>query len=197
MVLLLGAEALTIVGSWLCSVMMPELDITSLLSESGIRWFIGHFSDMMSCKLLVDILLMSMAYGMVRESGVVPALRSLFRGGGKEGYTERIAIHIAVLVAILMVIVICMMTFLPQAILLSATGHIADSSLMSGLIPILSFILILSSGTYAMVSMRFQSTESLLKAMSNGIHTIAPFLVLYILIAQLYFSIVYVMPDLI
>ena len=59
---LLCAEALLIILSWILSTTMTE-GIRSLLSSEGIRWFFGNFSNIIASPLLAWLLLVPSSFG--------------------------------------------------------------------------------------------------------------------------------------
>ena len=59
-ILLLIAQVLLVLVSWLLSASMTE-GVHSLLSSEGIRWFVGQYVNMLASPLLVWLLLLSMA----------------------------------------------------------------------------------------------------------------------------------------
>jgi len=65
------AEVALILFSWIWSAAFPNDQVRSLLSSEGLRWFFGHFSEILATPLMVNILLMGMAYGCLRRCGVL------------------------------------------------------------------------------------------------------------------------------
>ena len=58
---LLVMQLLLMLGSWFYSAAFPMSGVRSLLSGEGMRWLLGHFSDIMATPVLVGLLLLSMA----------------------------------------------------------------------------------------------------------------------------------------
>ena len=85
-----------------------------------------------------------------------------------------------------------MLTFLPHAILLSATGHLFPSAFSRSLVPIIAFGICVLSITYGVVSGRLKSLSSVIHSLSYGIEKGAVLLVLYILLIQFYESLRFV-----
>ena len=56
MLLLLVAQGLVILGSWLITAILPSLQLRSLLSSEGIRWFFGQFSYNLASPIIVWML---------------------------------------------------------------------------------------------------------------------------------------------
>lgn len=115
---LLVSHAVLIILSWLLSAMGQE-DVRSLLSSEGIRWFVGSFSAMTASPLLVWLLLLLSAAGCVRQSGVA----SLWGQHRSLTYRERIAFRVALFFLVGYVVIVGLLTLVPHAILLSATGQ--------------------------------------------------------------------------
>ena len=59
------AQLLLILISWVWSAALPLSGVRSMLSNEGIRWFLGHFAELMASPVLIWILLGAMAYGAV------------------------------------------------------------------------------------------------------------------------------------
>lgn len=193
------------VGSWMASVLATDGSVRSLLTAEGIRWFIGDFSNMLSTPLLLDIIMVGMAVGVVRASGIGGILRQAIKkryrstafssGITQKGYSEVIALQLSIVMALLMICVVILLSVLPHAILLSATGTILNSSLASGFIPMLCFIAIASSATFGYASRHFHGFLDVFRAMENGVGLAAPFILFYIFTTQLYVLIMYVIEG--
>ena len=116
---LLVAEGVLVIVSWLLSALRLE-GVRSMLSSEGIRWFVGGFSDIVASPLLAWLLLMLIACGSIQQSGVIPLLGSK----GKISFRDRLALRVASVFVLLYAIVICMLTIMPHAILLSVKGSL-------------------------------------------------------------------------
>ena len=66
-VVLLLCEVLLILLSWTLSATMTD-GVRSLLSEEGVRWLFGSYTDMLQSQWLVWLLLLSMAAGCLWRS---------------------------------------------------------------------------------------------------------------------------------
>ena len=77
MLLLLVAQGLVILGSWLITAILPSLQLRSLLSSEGIRWFFGQFSYNLASPIMVWILVATMGYGCITTSGLLHLKRPL------------------------------------------------------------------------------------------------------------------------
>ena len=67
--LLVVAELILVLTSWLLSATMTE-GVRSLLSDVGIRWFLGSLTTFIATPWLVRLLLLAMAGGCFWQSGV-------------------------------------------------------------------------------------------------------------------------------
>lgn len=179
---LLCAEALLIILSWILSTTMTE-GVRSLLSSEGIRWFFGSFTGIIASPLLVWLLLALIAIGSVQKSGLT---------AWKRHYRDRLALRVATVSLLIYLSLIALLTFLPHAILLSATGNLFPSAFSRSLVPIIAFGICVLSITYGVVSGRLKSLSSVIHSLSYGIEKGAVLLVLYILLIQFYESLRFV-----
>ena len=92
------AQLLLMLGSWLWSAALPLSGVRSMLSGEGIRWFLGHFAEIVGSPVLVWLLLLAMAYGAVARS----------RG-------------VSVVFLVIYVGIVLLLTVVPHAVLLSAS----------------------------------------------------------------------------
>lgn len=199
---LLLSQVIVIIGSWIASVLVADGSIHSLLTAEGVRWFIGDFSRMLSTPVLFNILIVGMAVGVIRESHILTVMLHYLRsrrradaitpGITQKGYSELIALQLSIATALVMVVVIILLSCLPHAILLSATGTVLNSSLFSGLIPMLCFVAISSATLFGYASRHFQGFLAVFRAMEHGVTLSAPFILFYIFALQLYILIMYV-----
>lgn len=183
--------------SWLLSAWLPGSGVRSLLGSEGVRWFLGRYADMLASPLLVWLLLLSMSAGCLRRCGLLPALRSLFRGrvgGGVRPlhYRERVALRFALAVAVGFVAVMSVLAFAPHAVLLSATGSLFPSPLSASLIPATAFCVILMSVVYGLVADRYRGITDVCESLAVGIASASPLFLYYILLIQLYYSVAFV-----
>ena len=179
---LLCAEALLIILSWILSTTMTE-GIRSLLSSEGIRWFFGSFTSVIASPMLVWLLLALIAIGSLQKSGLTTWQRN---------YRDRLALRVATVSLLIYLGLIALLTFPPHAILLSATGNLFPSAFSRSLVPIIAFGICVLSITYGVVSGRLKSLSSVIHSLSYGIEKGAVLLVLYILLIQFYESLRFV-----
>ena len=181
----MSCQVLLMPVSWLLSAAFPDSGIRSMLSGEGLRWFMGGYAHIMATPQLVWLLLMSMAAGCLRLSGLC-ARRASFREGR--------ALMITLVVLLVCMGVIVLMAFIPHAVLLSATGRLWPSPFSAAQIPMLAFIVMVLSAVYGMVSGRFSSLAEVYDALLDGLRSGAPLLLFYVLSLQLILSVCYVFP---
>ena len=184
---LLVAESVLIIVSWLLSAMRLE-GVRSMLSSEGIRWFVGGFSDIVASPLLAWLLLALIAVGSVVQSGVV----ALFRNKGLQSFRDKLAVRVACVFLALYTLVVCLLAFVPHAILLSVKGSLFPSAFSRSLVPIVCFGVTLFSVVYGMMSGHKKTGEDIIDILSYGIRQGASLIVVYILAIQLYASLRFV-----
>lgn len=182
--------------SWLLSAAMPEMSVHSLLSSEGIRWFMSHFTEHIATPVLVWMLLLSIAYGAIRESGLLQTLASFLTTKSSQrpsiNYRQKFALRLVLLELILFTILMILLTAVPHAVLLSLTGSLFPGSFSQSLVPVLAFLLTVMGISYGTMSGVQRSSAEVLASLSKGIAAAAPLYIIYILGAQLYYSILYV-----
>jgi len=184
---LLAAESVLVIVSWLLSAMRLE-GVRSMLSSEGIRWFVGGFSDIITSPLLAWLLLVLIAGGSLQQSGVY----ALFRGKGQKSFRDVLAFRVACVFLALYAIVICLLTLMPHAILLSVKGSLFPSAFSRSILPIVCFGITLFSVVYGMMSGHKKTGEDVIDILSYGIRQGASLIIVYILAIQLYASLRFV-----
>lgn len=182
---LIVCEIILMLISWLLTATMTD-GVASLLSAEGIRFLLGNFSQNVSTPQLVWILLLSMAYGSVRQSGLYSSMRS------DNIYRKGLALKLTFAVGIVLLVVLLFLTVQPHAVLLSSTGRLWPSPFSRALVPVLSGYVIILAVIYGTVTRRFTTFESFFSTLSYGIRCAAPLFFLYLLAAQLYSSFCFV-----
>ena len=187
--ILLIAELTLILLSWILSAAGME-GVRSLLSGEGVRWFVGDFARMVASPLLAWLLLSMMAVGSFLRSG----LTSLWQEDRSRmmSYRDRTAFRVSLVLLVVYVAAILLLTVVPHAVLLSASGSLFPSPFSRSIIPIVAFGLALVSIAFGMMSGRIQLLSDILDALSYGIRRYAPLLVLYIFCIMLYQSLRFV-----
>lgn len=176
------AELLLVILSWLLSA--TRLDgVRSLISSEGIRWFVGEFTYTLASPLLVWLLLVLVALGCLQRSGLMSRGR---------GYRDRVALRVSLSFIIIYVVIICLLTLMPHAILLSITGSLFPSAFSRALVPIICFGVGVLSISFGMVSGRLHTLTDILDALTFGLQQGAPLIILYIMFFQFYASLLFV-----
>ena len=183
MLLLLIAESVLILISWILSAMRVE-GVRSLLSGEGVRWFFGNFTSMVASPWLAWLILILMALGCLQKSGLT--------GLPHTSYRDRMALRLTIVSIVLYVGVVLLLTVVPHAVLLSSTGSLFPSPFSRSIVPILSFGIILMSVSFGLMSGRFQTLSAVIDALSFGCSKGAPLFIFYILLIQLFESLRFV-----
>lgn len=179
--LVLGvAQILLMLTSWLLTAAMPDVFVRSLLSAEGIRWFLGQFQSNMASPLLVWLVLCSIAHGAYRRSGIS-------RYNHHE-YRQRFAMGVACFGFVLLLLIMLALTLLPHAILLNVMGGLFPSSFTQCIIPYCAFVCTVVCCSFGVMSGKMKGVVGIFEALTSGIAWGAPSFVLYILAAQLYYS---------
>ena len=183
MLLLLIAEVVLILTSWILSAMRVE-GVRSLLSGEGVRWFFGNFTSMVASPLLACLVLMLVSLGCLQKCGLFIRPHTSYR--------DRMALRLTIVFLVIYVGVVLLLTAVPHAVLLSSTGSLFPSPFSRSIVPLLSFGIILISISFGLVSGRFQTLSDVLDALSFGCRKGAPLFIFYILVIQLYESLKFV-----
>ena len=179
------AQLLLILISWVWSAALPLSGVRSMLSNEGIRWFLGHFAELMASPVLIWILLGAMAYG-----AVVRCRRSLQGNNYRSSRARIIAFaFLAVYVGIVL-----LLTASPHAVLLSASGLLWPSPFSASLVPITAFGILLAAIFYGVVAGTFETLSDVYESLVYGLRQCAPLLPVYILFMQFFESFRFVLP---
>ena len=188
LLILLGAQFMLFLVSWIISAAWPEAEVRSLLSSEALRWFMGGFVDNIASKPLVWILLLSMAYGIARESHIVDALKKRKMNSYRQTFALRIVLGELIVITFLMAAI----SVLPHAPLRSITGQLMPSSFSNSLIPVLAFTIFIMAATYALLTGVMRKPADVLKALAKGIGDAGVIIVAYVVVAELILSFFYV-----
>ena len=178
------AQLLLILTSWVWSAAMPLSGVRSMLSSEGIRWYLGHFSELMASPFLVWLLLGAMAYG------AVVRCRSL-QGNSYRSSRARL---ISMVFLVIYVGVVLLLTVSPHAVLLSASGLLWPSPFSASLVPITAFGILMAAILYGVVAGTFQTLSEVYDSLVYGLRQCAPLLPIYVLFMQLFESFRFVLP---
>ena len=153
---LLGLILLHAIISWIGNIYGWGLN--NLFSQAGIRWTVANFIPNISQAPFAEIMLGLIAIGVATESGIFSAF------GKNASLKQQRALSLAMLVLVLLVIIQASMVLIPNAILLSPFGTIADSPFSQGFYGILCVTVIIVSNVYGLSSGRFFSLNDTIKA---------------------------------
>lgn len=190
---LTALEIVIVIVSWLVPAIYPYSDMRPLLSSEGVRFLVGRLLSGMSLPPLLWIILSAMSWGLLRASGLLESVMSLMRGHSAPPFAIRLSLYAAAAVVVVALIVIGMMTLAPGAILLSATGGIWASSFLYGLIPVIALTVAVAAAAYGSFSSRLSGATSFLDAMTAGLRSASPLIVLYVFMMQFLISLLYVL----
>ena len=182
--LLLGVgQVVLILTSWLLTAAMPESFPRSLLSAEGIRWFFGRFVGNVESPLLVWLLLFSFMLGALQYSGILHYRSSEYR--------QRIAMRLALFEGIFFLLLILALVLVPRAILLNVMGGLLPSSFSASIVPYCCFSLMVMSVSFGVMSDRMKGVASVYESLVSGVGKMGGLLLIYVIGAQLYHSIIF------
>ena len=179
------AQLLLVLGSWVLSAALPMSGIRSMLSGEGIRFFLGHFADLLATPLLVWLLLLAMAYGVVLRSGIL---------SGARAFRSRRARLTALLFAVAYVAVVLMMAIAPHAVLLSASGTLWPSPFSASLVPLTAFGLAMAAAVYGIVAGTITSLTDIYESFVDGLRRAAALLPICLLLVLICESLRFIIP---
>ena len=108
-------------------------------------------------------------------------------------YSNRIGFHMSIVAAVACLSLLLYLVAGPNTILLSATGTFAGSSIISGLVPLLSSIVIIVAVVYGVCASTLRSLQDIFRIMTEGVKAFAPLFVTYLFVAQCYYCMLYVL----
>lgn len=183
MLLLALAQIVLVLLSWLITAAMPEAFPRSMLSPEGIRWFFGSFTENMESPWLVGLLLICIAWGTLQTSGLLHFDRTIYR--------HRNAFRLVLIELVLFIAVILLLTIVPHAILLNVMGGLLPSSFSASIVPYCCFSLMVMSVSFGVMSDRMKGVASVYEALVSGVGKMGGLLLIYVIGAQLYHSIIF------
>ena len=186
---LLLLQIMVVILSWMIKTIYPEFNGRSLLSGEGVRWFLGNFTNNFASNILVWIILIGLSWGAIRASNIL----QVFKRSHTLSYRERLGFRVVLIEIMIWVIVIVLLSFIPHAAMLSITGQLFPSSFSKSIVPLIAFIALFSSITYGLIIGRLRKGNLIIEALSNGIKQIAPYIIIYIILVQLIYSIKFVL----
>ena len=186
---LLLLQIMVVILSWMIKTIYPEFNGRSLLSGEGVRWFLGNFTNNVASTILVWIILIGLSWGAIRASNIL----QVFKRSHTLSYRERLGFRVVLIEIMIWFTVIALLSFIPHAAMLSITGQLFPSSFSKSIVPLIAFIALFSSITYGLIIGRFRKGNLIIVALSNGIKQIAPYIIIYIILVQLIYSIKFVL----
>lgn len=186
---LLLLQIMVVILSWMIKTIYPEFNGRSLLSGEGVRWFLGNFTNNVASNILVWIILIGLSWGVIRASNIL----QVFKRSHTLSYRERLGFRVVLIEIIIWFTVIALLSFIPHAAMLSITGQLFPSSFSKSIVPLIAFIALFSSITYGLIIGRLRKGNLIIEALSNGIKQIAPYIIIYIILIQLIYSIKFVL----
>ena len=108
-------------------------------------------------------------------------------------YKERLGLQIILIEIMVWFSGIVLLSFVPHATMLSITGELFSSSFSKSIIPLIAFIVLLNSISYGFIVGRFRKGSQIIEALSNGIKQITPYIIIYIIFIQLFYSVKFVL----
>ena len=186
---LLLFQIMVVILSWMIKTIYPDFNGRSLLSGEGVRWFLGNFTNNVASNILVWIILIGLSWGSIRASNIL----QVFKRSHTLSYRERLGFRVVLIEIMIWVIVIVLLSFIPHAAMLSITGQLFPSSFSKSIVSLIAFIALFSSITYGLIIGRLRKGNLIIEALSNGIKQIAPYIIIYIILVQLIYSIKFVL----
>ena len=186
---LLLLQIMVVILSWMIKTIYPEFNGRSLLSGEGVRWFLGNFTNNVASNILVWIILIGLSWGAIHASHIL----QVFKRSHTLSYRERLGFRVVLIEIMIWFIVIVLLSFIPNAAMLSITGQLFPSSFSKSIVPLIAFIALFSSITYGLIIGRLRKGNLIIEALSNGIKQIAPYIIIYIILVQLIYSIKFVL----
>lgn len=204
--LLCVVQLLLIIGSWMINALWPLTGVRSLLSSEGVRWFFGHFVDMVATAPMAWLLLLGIAWGVWHYSRLGEGVHLVFSNffpskptrseSSKSMKRTTVRHHFALIIIVAellaFVVLMLLLSLMPHAILLSASGTLFPSSFSASIVPYVAFALTVMAATYGLIVGTLPSLYHLYRAACKGLSAVAPLLLLSIFVAQFVFSLFYV-----
>ena len=186
---LLLLQIMVVILSWMIKTIYPDFNGRSLLSGEGVRWFLGNFTNNVASNILVWIILIGLSWGAIHASHIL----QVFKRSHTLSYRERLGFRVVLIEIMIWFIVIVLLSFIPHAAMLSITGQLFPSSFSKSIVPLIAFIALFSFITYGLIIGRLRKGNLIIEALSNGIKQIAPYIIIYIILVQLIYSIKFVL----
>lgn len=181
--------------SWIIDAIHPNSNLNSLLNEEGIRWLFRSFTTNLKSEFLVWIVLYVSALGAFQVSSLQELIVSLIKRRvhwASLEYRQKVGMQLVVLLLILFSVVFVFLTAIPKAILLNITGSLSISTLILGVIPLFSFIMVVISLSYGIIVGKIKNVGDMLHTVSIGFQKYAYIFPFYILLTEFYYIVHYI-----
>ncbi len=162
--------------SWLMGIYIDGVE--SVLTSNGIRWLVGNLMENFKSMPLAEIICGLMGVSVLRESGIV----KLF--DGHISLKQKRAIQITAVFIAVFALLFSLLLLLPDAILLSAFGGLANSPLMKGLFGIVMLFVLLTGNIYGYTAGRFVNLNDFVQAHVSIFHTVSSYFIILFLGCQ-------------
>jgi len=189
---------LVIVVSWIGSIMEisrvggnEELALRSVLGVPGLRWAVRSAASCLGNAPVGNALMLFIAVGAGRGSGLFRALARLKNLSPK----EITAFYISVVVLIIYIALIVFGVFAGSHLLLGITGSLKGSPLYDGFMFLLMLAVCLPSLVYGLSTETFRTAQDCVDAFSTILIPFAHFLVTMLVAAQLIQTLEYTHID--
>ena len=189
LVVIVAIQVMLFLVSWLISAASPDTTVHSLLSSEGIRWIFGTFVDNVASQGVAWIILMSMAYWMMKESHIT---NYVLTPKDERTYRQTFAMRMVFALTAAFAVIVALVAFIPHAPLLSVTGKLFPSSFSLFIIPLAAFYIIICAAMYGLLTGSLRNVGELAAALCKGIATSAPVILIYVFGVELIRSIEYV-----
>ena len=190
---------LLILASWIGSIVEirrvggnGELILRSVLGESGIRWAVRSAASCLSLAPVGNALMLFIAVGAGRGSGLLRAICRL----GSLSPKERYAIYISAAVLAVYILLIVLGVFSGSHLLLGITGRLAGSPLYDGFMFLIMLGICIPSLVYGLSTETFRTAGDCVDAFCTILTPFAHFLVTMLVAAQLLQTLEYTNIDL-
>ncbi len=182
---LLIVWVLLVLFSWIFTALHPTAPLRSLFSAEGIRWLFGHNVETLAKPVLVWIVLGTMAYGPVTISGLCKLRLPL-------GIRERFSLRLVSAELVVVIVIMALLTLLPQPVLLSATGNVSHSSFLYSLVPVICLTLMVIGLTYGVSVGSIKGLREAYNSIVYGFKYGGHLILFYILLTMLYATVCFV-----
>lgn len=177
-----AVEIVAITGAWIASAVNPFGHFNNPLSGEGVRWMFRNMMSAMTSEWLVALLLFAISYGCITDSGLLKAVFCREKSQRESyQYRERMGLRLALIMTLIFVATMILLTMLPEALLLSATGDVFPSPFSEAIAPAVCLWLTSTSIVFGIVKGTFRTIPQVFGSFYGGISRCAPFVVLLIL----------------